>query len=153
MLFSSFDLDYSVINCMDAIAITEAMKTKGLRITPQRFSVYANLLARTDHPTVEQIWGDLNQDFSMSSKATVYSTLTTLKEVGLVREVLLEDGVSRFDANVAEHHHFFCLKCKAIEDLAWEVFRPPLVNLLRSGLTVKAYEATIHGLCDRCKVD
>ncbi len=138
---------------MDAIAITETMKTKGLRITPQRFSVYANLLARTDHPTVEQIWGDLNQEFSMSSKATVYSTLTTLKEVGLVREVLLEDGVSRFDANVEEHHHFFCLKCKAIEDLAWEVFRPPLVNLLRSGLTVKAYEATIHGLCDRCKVD
>jgi Fur family transcriptional regulator, peroxide stress response regulator len=134
-------------------AITETMKTKGLRITPQRFSVYANLLARTDHPTVEQIWGDLNQEFSMSSKATVYSTLTALKEVGLVREVLLEDGVSRFDANVAEHHHFLCLNCKAIEDLAWEVFRPPLVNLLRLGLTVKAYEATIHGLCDRCRVD
>jgi len=133
--------------------ITETMKAKGLRITPQRFSVYANLLARTDHPTVEQIWADLNQEFSMTSRATVYSTLTALKDVELVREVLLEDGVSRFDANIEEHHHFFCLNCKAIEDLAWEVFHPPLTNLLRSGLEVKTYEATIHGLCDRCKVN
>jgi len=138
---------------MDTSTITETMKAKGLRITPQRFSVYANLLGRYDHPTVDQIWGDLNQEFSMSSKATVYSTLTALKEVGLVREVLLEDGISRFDANVQEHHHFFCLQCKAIEDLAWEVFRPPLVNLLRSGLKVTAYESTIYGLCDRCNLD
>jgi Fur family peroxide stress response transcriptional regulator len=138
---------------MDTSTITETMKAKGLRITPQRFSVYANLLGRYDHPTVDQIWGDLNQEFSMSSKATVYSTLTALKEVGLVREVLLEDGISRFDANVQEHHHFFCLNCKAIEDLAWEVFRPPLVNLLRAGLKVTAYESTIYGLCDRCNLD
>jgi Fur family transcriptional regulator, peroxide stress response regulator len=142
---------------MDAITlnsradITETMKAKGLRITPQRFCVFANLLSRTDHPTVEQIWGDLNQEFSMSSKATVYTTLTALKAVGLVREVLLEDGVARFDANVEQHHHFFCLNCKAIEDLNWDVFRPPLTDLLRSGLEVKTYEATIHGLCDRCQ--
>ncbi|AFY74819.1 Fe2+/Zn2+ uptake regulation protein [Synechococcus sp. PCC 7502] len=138
---------------MDTSTITEIMKSKGLRITPQRFSVYANLLARCDHPTVEQIWGDLNQDFSMSSKATVYSTLTALKDVGLVREVLLQDGVSRFDANVREHHHFFCLNCKAIEDLDWEVFHPPLVKLLRSGLKVTGYESTIYGLCDRCNTE
>jgi len=143
---------------MDAIAygassadITKIMKAKGLRITPQRFCVFANLLSRTDHPTAEQIWGDLNQDFSMSSKATIYTSLTALKSVGLVREVLLEDGVARFDANVDQHHHFFCLNCKAIEDLAWEVFRPPLTDLLRAGLEVKTYEATIHGLCDRCQ--
>jgi len=135
---------------MDAIAITEKMKAKGLRITPQRFSVYANLLARYDHPTVEQILGDLNHEFSMSSKATVYSTLTTLKEVGLVKEVLLDDGLSRFDANMEQHHHFRCRQCGAIEDLAWEVFHPPLTELVRVGLSIESYEATIHGLCDTC---
>jgi len=136
---------------MDTVAITEKMKAKGLRITPQRFSVYANLLSRCDHPTVEEILGDLNQEFSMSSKATVYSTLSALKDVGLVREVLLEDGVSRFDANVMKHHHFRCRQCGSIEDLAWEVFHPPLTDLLRPGLEVEAYEATLHGVCDRCQ--
>ncbi len=132
-------------------AITKTMKAKGLRITPQRFCVYANLLSRSDHPTVDQIWVDLNQEFSMSSKATVYSTLTALKEVGLVQEVLLQDGISRFDANMGEHHHFFCQNCNVIEDLAWEVFQPPLLSFLRAGLEAQTYTATIHGLCDRCK--
>jgi Fur family transcriptional regulator, peroxide stress response regulator len=136
---------------MNAIAITEIMKSRGLRITPQRFSVYANLVGRSDHPTVEQIWGDLNQEFAMSSKATVYTTLTALREVELVREVLLEDGITRFDANMEQHHHFVCLKCQAIADLAWEIFRPPLVNLLPVGLEIKTYEAKVYGLCDRCK--
>lgn len=136
---------------MDAIAITEILKKKGLRITPQRYSVYANLLSRSDHPTVEQILADLNQEFCLSSKATVYSTLTALKEVGLVKEVLLEDGVSRFDANVSEHHHFVCTNCQAIEDVAWEVFAPPLTSILRPGLRVTGYASVIFGLCDRCR--
>jgi Fur family transcriptional regulator, peroxide stress response regulator len=134
---------------MDAVTITKNMKAKGLRITPQRFSVYANLLSRCDHPTVEEILHDLNHDFSLSSKATVYSTLTTLKDVGLVREVRLGD-VSRFDANVEKHHHFCCRQCGKIEDLNWEAFQPPEADHLRGGLKVEAYEATVHGLCDRC---
>jgi Fur family transcriptional regulator, peroxide stress response regulator len=141
-----------MLSIMDAIVITEKMKAKGLRITPQRFSVYANLLSRCDHPTVEQILGDLNHEFSMSSKATVYSTLTTLREVGLVKEVLLDDGRSRFDANVEKHHHFRCRQCGAIEDLAWEVFHPPLADFVRMGLNMESYEATIHGLCDTCNL-
>lgn len=138
---------------MNAITITKIMKSRGLRITPQRFSVYANLLGRSDHPTVEQICADLNQEFSMSSKATVYSSLTALREVELVREVLLEDGITRFDANMNQHHHFVCLNCQAIADLAWEIFHPPLINLLPLGSEVKTYEAKIYGLCDRCKHD
>ena len=51
--------------------ITETLKEKGLRVTPQRFSVYANLLSRSDHPTVEQIFEDLNKNFPISSQATI----------------------------------------------------------------------------------
>jgi Fur family transcriptional regulator, peroxide stress response regulator len=136
---------------MNVIAITGTMKSKGLRVTPQRFSVYANLLGRSDHPTVEEICADLNQEFAMSSKATVYTTLTALREVGLVREVLVEDGITRFDANMNQHHHFICQNCQAIADLAWEIFHPPLVSLLPVGLEVQTYEAKVYGLCDRCQ--
>ncbi len=36
---------------------------KGLKVTPQRFAIYANLLSRADHPTAEQLLTDLNKDF------------------------------------------------------------------------------------------
>ncbi|MEM6253726.1 MAG: Fur family transcriptional regulator [Cyanobacteria bacterium P01_D01_bin.156] len=130
--------------------IVKLLKAKKLRVTPQRFAVYANLLARNDHPTAEQILHDVNKDVPRSSQATIYSSLQALRDVGLVREVLLEEGVCRYDANVDLHHHFRCKECGSIEDIPWEQFQVADTGVLRSGLTVESYEVTVHGVCDRC---
>ena len=130
--------------------IVQTLKSKDLRVTPQRYAVYANLLSRTDHPTVEQLLGDLNRNFPVSSQATVYSSLQALREVGLVREVLLEEGVSRYDANVEPHHHFRCRQCGGIEDVAWDAFQTLDLSQLRPGLQPDTYEVTVYGVCDRC---
>ncbi|WP_066376855.1 MULTISPECIES: Fur family transcriptional regulator [unclassified Anabaena] len=131
--------------------IIKTLKSKGLRVTPQRFAVYANLLGREDHPTVEQILTDLNKDAPTSSQATVYAALQALREVGLVREVLLEEGVSRYDAKVAPHHHFRCNCCGAIEDIEWNTFGKIDLAQLRSGLTAERFEVIVQGVCDRCE--
>lgn len=130
--------------------VVQTLKAKGLRVTPQRFAVYANLLGRADHPTAEQLLSDLNQSAPTSSQATVYSSLQALRDVGLVREVLLEEGICRYDANVSPHHHFRCNCCGAIEDVAWEQFERIDLAQLRPGLQGHDYEVTVRGLCDRC---
>ncbi|MGF1523230.1 MAG: Fur family transcriptional regulator [Leptolyngbyaceae cyanobacterium] len=130
--------------------IVQTLKSKRLRVTPQRFAVYANLLARSDHPTAEQLLNDLNQDAPTSSQATIYSSLQALRDVGLIREVLLEEGVCRYDANVERHHHFVCTRCGVIEDIPWESFQCIDVNHLRPGLKADGYEVIVHGTCDRC---
>jgi Fur family transcriptional regulator, peroxide stress response regulator len=137
----------------EADRIIKILKSKGLRVTPQRFAVYANLLSRADHPTVEQILTDLNQEAPTSSQATVYSSLQTLRDAGLVREVLLEEGVCRYDANVAPHHHFRCKSCGEIEDIAWSKFQGVDLQQLRPGLKIDSYEVTVYGVCDRCDFD
>jgi len=134
-----------------AEAVVQRLKAKRLRVTPQRFAVYANLLARTDHPTAEQICRDLNQAAPTSSQATVYSTLQALRQAGLVREVLLEEGISRYDANVEPHHHFRCQCCGAIADLAWETFDRIDLQCLPAGWQGESYEVTVRGRCDRCQ--
>ncbi len=131
-------------------AIIQTLKSKGLRVTPQRFAVYANLLSRSDHPTVEKILDDLNRDAPVSSQATVYSSLQALQGVGLVREVLLEEGVVRYDANVELHHHFRCNQCGTIEDIPWNSLENLALSHLRPGLHPETYEVTVRGLCDRC---
>ncbi|MGB7443354.1 MAG: Fur family transcriptional regulator [Coleofasciculaceae cyanobacterium] len=130
--------------------IREKMQAEGLRITPQRFAVYANLLSRWDHPTVEQILTEVNRDLPISSKATVYSALNALREVGLVREVLLEEGVTRYDANVEPHHHFYCHACGAIQDLEWQTFKNIQLNKLPVGIQAENYEITVRGRCELC---
>ena len=134
----------------EANPIVKVLKEHGLRVTPQRYAVYANLLGRADHPTVDQIFGDLNQDFPVSSQATIYSSLQALRGVSLVREVLLEEGVSRYDANVEPHHHFRCRSCGEIEDVLWDAFANLSAQNLRPGLKVECCEVTVHGLCERC---
>jgi len=130
--------------------IVRNLKIKGLRVTPQRFAVYANLLARTDHPTAEQILCDLNHEAPASSQATVYAALQALRGAGLVREVLLQEGISRYDANVSPHHHFRCQGCGKIEDIPWEAFPELNLRQLRPGLRAERYEVTVLGMCDRC---
>ena len=61
--------------------ILKILKSKGLRVTPQRFAVYANLSARSDHPTAEQMLKDMNQNFPISSQEKIYSSLQVLKKV------------------------------------------------------------------------
>ncbi|NEQ29813.1 MAG: transcriptional repressor [Leptolyngbya sp. SIO4C5] len=130
--------------------ITQTLKSKGLRITPQRYSIYANLLDRTDHPTAEQLLVDLNRDLPISSQATIYNSLQALCEAGLVREVLLEHGVSRYDANTEAHHHSVCRQCGAIQDIEWNAFPDLNLSQVDSAFQAEAYEITVHGLCDRC---
>jgi Fur family transcriptional regulator, peroxide stress response regulator len=134
-------------------AIVTTLKAKGLRVTPQRFAVYANLLSRNDHPTVEQLLVDLNQSCPVSSQATVYSSLQALREAGLIREVLLEAGVSRYDAIVEPHHHFHCQQCGAIEDIGWDALPVVAFDRLRVGLKAHTYETIVRGYCDRCTLE
>ena len=133
-----------------ASEIVQILKQRGLRVTPQRFAVYANLRSRTDHPTVESLLVDINAEAPTASQATVYSALQALRDANLVREVLLEEGVVRYDANVAAHHHFRCRCCGTIEDIPWESFQDMSMGSLRSGLKPENYEVTVSGVCDRC---
>ncbi|MBV5261144.1 transcriptional repressor [Synechococcus moorigangaii CMS01] len=136
---------------LTAPEIRNTMKREGLRITPQRFAVYANLLGRTDHPTVEQILEDVNADLPIASKASVYSALTVLREVNLVREVLLDEGVTRYDANVNPHHHFVCRGCGAIQDLPWQAFNCFDLGQFSTEIVPESYEVTVKGLCAACR--
>lgn len=131
--------------------IIQTLKAKKLRVTPQRYAVYANLLGREDHPTAEQLLKDLNKDAPTSSQATLYSSLQALRNAGLIRDVIIEEGVCRYDANIDLHHHFRCTKCGSIEDVPWEHFKQVEAKPLRDGLQVESYEVTIRGICDRCQ--
>ncbi|MEM6714522.1 MAG: Fur family transcriptional regulator [Cyanobacteria bacterium P01_C01_bin.147] len=131
--------------------IVKTLKSKQLRVTPQRFAVYANLLSRTDHPTAEQLLNDLNQDAPVSSQATIYNCLQVLSNVGLIREVLLDDGGCRYDANVEPHHHFRCQSCGAIADIPWQSLQSIDVTHLNADWQVSGYEVTVHGICKTCQ--
>jgi len=80
--------------------IEARLREAGLKLTPQRFAVLDYLVRHPTHPTAEQIGAGVNRRFPRVSRATIYNTLHSLCEEGLVHEVYLEDATARYDANV-----------------------------------------------------
>ena len=68
---------------MDNIILT--FKEKKLKLTPQRLAVYQFLKNTNEHPSAENIYKALHEAYPTMSLATVYKTLKTLVEIGLVQ--------------------------------------------------------------------
>ena len=90
----------------------------GVKPTPQRVVIAHYMLHTESHPTAEDVLMAVAEALPVAlSRATVYNTLNTLKDAGVIREVLTEPGRVRYDANVSDHHHFVDVKTGQIVDI------------------------------------
>ncbi|MGO8764636.1 MAG: Fur family transcriptional regulator [Limisphaerales bacterium] len=128
---------------------SERLNTLGLRFTPQRRRVYDVLLQKRDHPTADEVFVRAKQQMPEISHATVYNCLDALVECGLVRQVQLDRGATRFCPNMHEHCHFYCDQCETVFDIDLPSEAPQGVTLPK-GFQAKRFEIAIHGICAGC---
>lgn len=130
---------------------TEICRRKGLKITPQRFEIYRELASSTAHPSAEEIHRRIRKRMPTVSLDTVYRTLTTFKENGLVSRVEVFDDPARFDANIDHHHHFICTECRKVIDIDWPEFDTLKLPEEAGKLgRVNRPHAELHGICSEC---
>ena len=132
--------------------IRTKFKAQGLKVTPQRAAIYKALAETTSHPTAEALYQQVAQDYPMMSPNTVYYTLSTLIDAGLVKEVNYWHDRSRFDANVTPHHHLICLGCRAIFDLEDRALNQlPHKSNIPKDFQVLSHQVEFYGLCAACQ--
>lgn len=95
---------------------TQGCRTHGLKVTHQRMEIFRELAGVEDHPDAETIYRKVSRRIPAISRDTVYRTLSTLQQHGLVRKAEMLSGKARYDANVDRHHHFVCNECGRIYD-------------------------------------
>lgn len=128
--------------------LTERLSTSGFRFTPQRRHVYDTLLHKRDHPTAEEVFMRSKREMPDISMATVYNCLDALVQCGLVRQVQLERGATRYCPNMEEHCHYYCAACGAVFDVP---LAPDSTVMPRPrGFKIDHYEIAVHGLCADC---
>lgn len=88
-------------------SLAQKLTDSGLRHTPQRELVYGMLLSQRDHPTAEELFTRVKGATPSISLATIYNCLEALVSCGLVRQVNLERGPSRYCPNLHEHAHLY----------------------------------------------
>jgi Fur family peroxide stress response transcriptional regulator len=131
------------------------LKEGNHRLTPQRLAVLRILAASEGHPSVEQIYERLKPDFPTTSLATVYKTVTLLKEMGEVLELSFNDGGNRYDgSNPFPHPHLICTRCGAIEDLELDALSDvPHQVVCDTGYQVLSHRLDFFGICPRCQAE
>ena len=123
----------------------------GIKLTHQRLEIFKEMVAAKDHPSAETIHKRLQKKLPTIALDTVYRTLTTFDELGILRKLRLTGERTLFDANLDQHHHFFCTRCKKIEDVYWPEFdNSSLPEGIGSIGKIRARHLELHGLCRDC---
>lgn len=129
------------------------LEAAGKRSTPQRHAVCQALVEHGGHPTVAEIFDRVRFTFPMISQATVYNTVDTLRELGVIRPLdLATDGHTHYDLDPTPHVNLVCTSCGAILDLYPESLAALLDEVSRrSGYAVgRANPLVIYGTCPAC---
>lgn len=132
-------------------AFVDLLRLRKLKITPQRLEIFRVIAASGAHPTAEEIHAKIIEKMPHVSLDTVYRTLSTLHENGIISRVEVLDDSARFDANLQRHHHLVCIKCKKVEDIYWPDF-DDLDNPEEAegwGKILQSH-AELRGICREC---
>ena len=133
-------------------AIQQRFKDQGLKSTPQRTAIYKALVETTNHPTAENLYQHVLQDYPMISQNTVYYTLGVLQQVGLIREVNVGHDRARYDGNLSPHHHLICIGCQSIVDVMDERLNElSFPDGIPSGFKITDYQVEFRGYCRSCR--
>jgi Fur family ferric uptake transcriptional regulator len=133
-------------------ALVEALKSRGIRVTPQRAIILDAIERLQGHITVEDLYAEVQGVNSYINLATVYRTLDLLKELDLVSEADMGTGASHFALRVhGVHHHAICRACGRSFEFPHEIVEP-MTSQLREHyhFVADADHTVIFGWCEGC---
>lgn len=127
-------------------------KEKNLKLTPQRYAIYQYLAGTKSHPSAEMIYNELRPTYPTMSLATVYKTLKTLIQLGIVQELNVGEDNFRFDGNSSLHPHIICTCCGRVDDIEnvdFTYLNKEAEN--NSTYKVSAHQLYFYGKCKECQ--
>lgn len=127
------------------------VKRAGIKLTHQRLEIFRAVASSVEHPSAEAVYRTVRATMPTVSLDTVYRTLWMLSDFGLLNTLGPRQGSVRFDANLAHHHHYRCVRCGLIRDFESTELNalqiPDAVN--HFGRVVSAH-VEVQGVCAQC---
>ena len=137
---------------MDIQELIKILRKNEYKVTTQRLAICEFILSRKDHPTADQIYQGLRNEYPTISLGTVYKTLHLLKKLGLVQQLGFSEGSIRYDPDMELHINMVCSKCGKVYDYKAEKVKE-IWDIIISDLKVipKGQRIDIYYVCEDCK--
>lgn len=127
------------------------LKENGIKPTYQRLKILDFFRKNIKvHPTVEMIYTELASEIPTISMTTVYNTLSTFIEKGLVCGLTITGTEVRYDFNTESHHHFLCKECGQIKDVDFACSMAAKKGEFIDGHRIEEIHRYFKGTCRDC---
>lgn len=128
------------------------LRSAGLRATTARRAVLEALLAAgATHLSADELAQRIHTDHPAIHLSTVYRTLESLADAGLLNLARFHDSPVTYHLAVDVHHHAVCTSCGETLNLPAAVLSPVVRDLAkRYGFVAEPKHLTILGLCAAC---
>jgi Fur family transcriptional regulator, ferric uptake regulator len=133
--------------------LTQELRAAGHRVTPQRLVILESVAHARDHTSAQQVYEQAHRRLPGLNPATVYRTLQTLHNAGLVD--LYRDGGDALRFSLRDprhpHVHLVCRGCGRELELDPELLAPLVKSVRRqNGFRLDTAHLTLAGQCSRC---
>jgi Fur family ferric uptake transcriptional regulator len=135
-------------------AFERFLKSRSLKLTPQRTRIFDRVFATHEHFTAETIYNWLQEEQGPRvSRATVYRTLSLLLEGEFMKSLDTGRGELLYEHTMGhEHHdHMLCLGCGKIEEFVDEAIESRQLEVCAErGFDLVRHDHRLLGYCRNC---
>jgi len=132
----------------------EAARSAGVKLTHQRLEIFRAAASSVEHRSADDIYQVVRESMPTISLDTVYRTLWLFMDLGLLKTFGQREERARFDANLAQHHHYRCLKCGMVRDFeSAELNDLPIPASVNSFGGIVSTQIEVQGVCANCASD
>jgi Fe2+ or Zn2+ uptake regulation protein/predicted transcriptional regulator len=124
-----------------------------LRMTHQREVILDELGKCKNHPTADLLYERVKKRLPRISLATVYRNLEILSEAGMIKKLEISGRQKRFDWDLEQHDHIFCVQCRRVDNI--EIERDDKLSLpddQNKGYRISGCRVEFFGICPKCQV-
>ncbi len=131
------------------IDFIELLREYGIPPSLQRIKILEYLHNFKTHPTADMIYQALLDEMPTLSKTTVYNTLKTFTEKGILVALSLFENEVRYEYNTDPHIHFKCVNCGKIYDLdkTYDLYKDDEID----GHKITEHHVNLKGICKSCR--
>ena len=122
-----------------------------LRMTNQREMILRELKKSKKHLTADELYERVKKYMPRISLATVYRNLEILSDVNMIRKLEISGRQKRFDSELEDHDHIYCVECHRIENLDIGDKQVALPTEETHGYTITGRRLEVTGICPRCQ--